>query len=96
LLHRVNMGDVADILAARADSIFNVKVFWVYIFMYSTCFENDGELFDPEDGGSVYVRNVDNIAHVHNPRAEPTSVINNRESLISIKKPLVYPWPQMK
>jgi hypothetical protein len=27
LLHRVNMGDVADILAARADSIFNVKVF---------------------------------------------------------------------
>jgi hypothetical protein len=33
----------------------------------SVCFHRDGEEKekDPEDGGSMYLRNIGNIAHIH-------------------------------
>jgi hypothetical protein len=43
---------------------------------------------DPEDGGSIYLRNVSNIAHnqCYNTRTELTSIINYRKDLKSVRK----------
>jgi hypothetical protein len=50
LLHRVVVGDIANISEALSASIFRVEV----------C-----RLVHPEDGGSMYLRNVGNIAYNH-------------------------------
>jgi hypothetical protein len=34
---------------------------------------------NPEDGGSMFLQNVDNVAHIH-PRTESTSAMNHHEA----------------
>jgi hypothetical protein len=71
MLHRVVVGDVAEFS----------KVSAAYIYKQLTKLHT----FDPEDGGSLYLRNVCNIAHTtwcNNPRTNIHS--NVKHPLVSI------------
>jgi hypothetical protein len=61
------MGKVADLSEVHAASTFGVEVpavlFKTQCYIYIETHQPTH--FDPEEGGSMYLRNVGNIAHIH-------------------------------